>query len=112
VGDAARAIHPMAGQGLNLGLYDVAAVCDLIAQRVREGGDIGNIGPEYGARWSRHSWPMISAMEVLRGVFASDNFWVRGLRKHGMWVGDKATPLQQAVTAFASGNHVGGVLLQ
>eukprot|EP00759_Apiculatamorpha_spiralis_P052957 PhF_6_TR6071/c0_g1_i1/m.8813/K06126/COQ6; ubiquinone biosynthesis monooxygenase Coq6 len=112
VGDASRSIHPLAGQGLNLGLYDVAALVDLIAIEMDSGNDIGLIGSQYTRRWSAHSWPMIGAMEFARTMFASDNFWVRGVRKHGMTFLDSAKPLQRAIQSFASGSHVGGVLFE
>jgi 2-octaprenyl-6-methoxyphenol hydroxylase len=51
VGDAAHVIHPIAGQGLNLGLRDVAALAELVVDARRLGLDIGN--PELLARYQR-----------------------------------------------------------
>jgi 2-octaprenyl-6-methoxyphenol hydroxylase len=51
VGNAAQSLHPVAGQGLNLGLRDVAALADLVACTLRTGGDIG--APEVLGRYAR-----------------------------------------------------------
>ena len=54
IGDAAHSIHPIAGQGLNLGLKDVAALAEVLTQAKRRGEDIGGAGVlDRYARWRR-----------------------------------------------------------
>ena len=54
VGDAAHAVHPIAGQGLNMGLKDVAALAEVLVEAARLGEDIGSEAVlERYARWRR-----------------------------------------------------------
>jgi 2-octaprenyl-6-methoxyphenol hydroxylase len=54
VGDAAHSVHPIAGQGLNLGLKDVAALAEVVVEAMRLGEDIGATGTlDRYARWRR-----------------------------------------------------------
>eukprot|EP00760_Papus_ankaliazontas_P037764 PhM_4_TR8744/c0_g1_i1/m.55705 len=112
VGDAARAVHPMAGQGLNMGLYDVAVLVDEIRRACDVGEDIGDVGEAYYNRWVLHTHPMLAGMEVARNMFSASNFWVRKARRLGMGVVDSVAPVQDVLTYFASGTHVSGVLVE
>nr|AGU68186.1 2-octaprenyl-6-methoxyphenol hydroxylase [Herpetomonas muscarum] len=69
VGDAAHGIHPFAGQGLNLGIYDVCALADVMEKAIRAGQDIGSpaaVGQPYGGEMAAHTGPMIASMEAIK----------------------------------------------
>ncbi|MDR9439968.1 MAG: UbiH/UbiF/VisC/COQ6 family ubiquinone biosynthesis hydroxylase [Halomonas sp.] len=71
VGDAAHVIHPLAGQGLNLGLQDAAALSDRVVSAFQAGQDPGGRGPLSGYARTRRpqTLAMIAAMETFHHVF-------------------------------------------
>nr|AGU68210.1 2-octaprenyl-6-methoxyphenol hydroxylase [Strigomonas galati] len=69
LGDAAHGIHPFAGQGLNLGIYDVCALTDVLEKAIRSGHDIGNtvtVGQVFAGEMLAHTTPMIMGMETIK----------------------------------------------
>ncbi len=69
VGDSAHGIHPMAGQGLNLGLYDVCVLADLLHKALESGSDIGSlvdVGQPLAGAMLAHTGPVIAAMEAIK----------------------------------------------
>lgn len=88
VGDAAHAVHPLAGQGANLGLLDAAALVQTVAAAVQRGEDIGDPGPlgRY-ARWRRaEAAPLTVGMHALQQAFTSPQAWLGALRRQGLGV--------------------------
>jgi ubiquinone biosynthesis UbiH/UbiF/VisC/COQ6 family hydroxylase len=88
VGDAAHAVHPLAGQGANLGLLDAAALVQTIAEAVQRGEDIGDPGPvgRY-ARWRRaEAAPLTFGMHALHQAFSSPQGWLGSLRRQGLGI--------------------------
>ena len=102
VGDAAHVVHPLAGQGLNLGLGDVQALADALAAREpwRTLGDERLL-----RRFARsRAWPVRSMSwltDALVHGFASEHAWVRELRNRGMGLVDRATPAKRWLAAQA-----------
>ena len=87
VGDAAHGVHPIAGQGLNLGLRDVAALAEVLVDAARRGEDIGStlVLERYQA-WRRPDATTLAlGMDGVNRLFATDNPAVAGLlwRGHG-----------------------------
>lgn len=74
IGNAAHTVHPVAGQGFNLGLRDVAALAEVLVSAHRAGADIGDAKPlEHYARWRRRDNQVISNFtNVLIRVFSND----------------------------------------
>jgi 2-octaprenyl-6-methoxyphenol hydroxylase len=105
VGDAAHGIHPIAGQGLNLGFRDVAALAGLLAEAHAAGDDIGGAG--LLLRYQRARRPdnllMLAATDGLDRLFSSDNPVLRLARRVGI-AGVHRTPrLKQAFMRMAMG---------
>ncbi|MDP4529595.1 FAD-dependent monooxygenase [Alkalimonas delamerensis] len=106
VADAAHSIHPLAGQGMNLGLMDVAALAELISEQREQQGAIDC--PRLLARYQRwrksEAQSLILAMETFKRGFAGGALLPKVLRSIGMSLLDKQSKLKQPMMALALGN--------
>ena len=86
VGDAAHGVHPIAGQGLNAGLRDVAALAEVVADAARRGEDVGSAAPlERYQTWRRFDNAALAlATDSFNRLFSNDNALVRAARDIGM----------------------------
>ena len=105
IGDAAHILHPIAGQGLNLALRDVAALTEVIADGARVGLDIGNGDSlDRYERWRRFdSWLSASAFDGLNRLFSNDVTLLRSAREFGLGVVDRLPGLKQMFVTEAAG---------
>jgi 2-octaprenyl-6-methoxyphenol hydroxylase len=105
VGDAAHLVHPIAGQGLNLGLRDVAALTEVVADAARLGLDIGSgVVLERYARWRRTDAAMsAAAFDALNRLFSNDSTLLRTARDAGLQLVDRMPGLKQLIVAEAAG---------
>lgn len=105
VGDAAHGIHPIAGQGLNLGFQDVEALAALVIDAVASGLDPG--APQLLARYQRQRRPanlaMLAATDALDRLFSNDSRAVRLARDLGIAAVHRAAPLKRMFTRQAMG---------
>ncbi len=85
-GDAAHAIHPIAGQGLNLGVRDAAALAEVLAEALRQGEDIGTLPVlRRYQQWRRFdSASLAFATDALNRLFSNDITPLRALRDFGL----------------------------
>ena len=110
IGDAAHVVHPIAGQGLNLGLKDVAALAEVIVEAIRLGLDHGSdeVLGRYQA-WRRLDTAGMAAMtDGLNRLFSNDVAPVRALRDFGLGLVDRAGPIKSALIRTASGVSASG----
>jgi 2-polyprenylphenol 6-hydroxylase len=99
LGDAAHTVHPLAGQGVNLGFRDSR----LLAEMLRDGGDPGEIGrlTAYAARRMEDVASMQFTTGSLKKLFARDDGLTRRLRNLGMSLAGRFDPVNQALTRHA-----------
>lgn len=104
-GDAAHTIHPIAGQGLNIGWRDVAALAEVIVDTLRLGGDPGSmVTLERYERWRRvDNTLMLAATDVLNRLFSNDVAPVRLARGAGLAAVNRMAPLKQLFMRHAMG---------
>ena len=105
VGDAAHVIHPIAGQGLNLGLRDVAALAEAVADAARLGLDPGS--PDVLERYQRWRRFDTAAMGVttdgLNRLFSNSSDALRLLRDVGLGLVERAPALKGLFIREAAG---------
>lgn len=104
-GDAAHGIHPISGQGLNLGFKDVAALAETIVEADRMGEDIGalDVLRRY-ERWRRFDTVRMGiTTDVLNRMFSNDFTPMRVLRDIGLGLVDRLNPLKRYFIREASG---------
>lgn len=108
VGDAGHVIHPLAGQGLNLGLKDAAALAEVLVEARRLGEDIGSAAVlERYVRWRRFDNLAMSAMtDGFDRLFATDNSLIRTVRDAGM-AAVNAVPAARRFFMAEAGGAVG-----
>jgi 2-octaprenyl-6-methoxyphenol hydroxylase len=105
LGDAAHVIHPIAGQGLNMGLRDVAALAESVADAARLGLDVGSPDVmERYARWRRFdTLAMAATTDVLNRLFSNDIDPLRLVRDVGLGLVDRMPALKRFFVGEAAG---------
>lgn len=105
IGDAAHCVHPLAGQGANLGLLDAAALSEVIIEACFNDGDPGTYAVlrKY-ERWRKgENFFMLKVLQGFKMLFESRLASVRFLRNFGMDLTDMAVPLKHAIMRHAMG---------
>ena len=106
IGDAAHAIHPIAGQGLNLGFRDVAALAEVLVEGARLGLDLGD--RQLLDRYQR--WRSLDALSVsfatdsLTRIYGVPGKTASAIRRFGMALVGRISPLRNKLMSEARGN--------
>lgn len=105
-GDAAHGIHPIAGQGLNLGLKDAAALAEVLLDAARLGRDIGALDTlKRYERWRRFdSFALAASTDALNRLFSNDIAPLRHLRDLGLGIVDAFGPARRFFMHHAGGD--------
>ena len=105
VGDAAHVIHPIAGQGLNMGLKDVAALAEVLVDAIRLGLDPGSLAVlERYQRWRRFDTVAMGvATDGLNRLFSNQSDLLRLVRDVGLGMVDRLPALKQLFIREAAG---------
>ncbi|WP_350432620.1 FAD-dependent oxidoreductase [Shewanella sp. H8] len=107
-GDAAHTIHPLAGQGVNLGFLDAASIIDTFTELHDQGKDLG----EYShlralERWRKaDAMEMIATMEGFKRLFAGSNPLKKAMRDIGLTLVDNVAGLKTVFIKQAMGNKM------
>ena len=107
VGDAAHSIHPLAGQGINLGFADADILCEEIIEAFKKGYSIGShrVLKKYEIRRKSINEIMLKAMDGFIGLFGSSNIYIKVLRNLGLNIFNKISFMKVFFINHASGSH-------
>jgi 2-octaprenylphenol hydroxylase len=105
IGDAAHTIHPLAGQGVNLGFMDAAAISDLLIERFQAGLPLGDESSlrRYQRERQQANIQMSAAMEGFKQLFGRQTPLLKTLRGVGMNLLNRLDPLKQHIVVRAMG---------
>ncbi len=105
VGDAAHTIHPLAGQGVNLGLLDVAVLAEEVIRATRAGDSAGSLLNlrRYQRRRKGDNLLMMAAMDGFKRLFEQEALPLRWLRNAGMRSVGRALPVKRQLIKHAMG---------
>lgn len=105
IGDAAHTIHPLAGQGINLGLLDAACLAEVVARAAKKSRDIGYIDTlRRYERWRKgHNAMMIATMEGFKRLFAAQASSVVSVRAAGLNAVNKSNLIKNIFIRRAMG---------
>lgn len=104
-GDAAHTVHPLAGQGVNIGLLDAAALAEVVLKAHYAGRDIGadQVLARY-ERWRRfENSVMIQSLDGIHRVFSPQPGWLQQIRSMGLNAVNRVTPVKNRVMHHAMG---------
>lgn len=109
VGDAAHVVHPLAGQGVNLGLLDAASLAEIILEAIKSKADFSASSclRRY-ERWRRaDNIALLTGVDILKQIFASDNVSIKTMRSVGLALTRRLGLLRNIFTRYAVGHREG-----
>jgi 2-octaprenylphenol hydroxylase len=105
IGDAAHGVHPLAGQGVNLGFMDAAALAQTLGEGLEGGADPGDAAPlRRYERWRKaENLPAMALMDGLKRLFSNDDPVLSWVRRSGLALADRSGPLKRSLIEHAMG---------
>jgi len=105
VGDAAHMINPLAGQGVNIGLLDAAALAEVLVEANRQGLELDSLAvlKRYEAMRRNENLKMMTVMDVFYRVFSNQMLPVKILRNLGLGLAERIAPAKNKVMRSAMG---------
>jgi len=105
IGDAAHVVHPLGGQGLNLGLRDAELLADALSAACELGQDIGSVNAlkPYARASVAANVPMMAALDGLQKLFSVDAYPVAFARSIGLATINATGPLRRQIAFYAMG---------
>ncbi len=105
IGDAAHGMHPIAGQGVNLGFRDVEVLAELINKQYSLGLDIGgeDLLANYASLRNFDNVTMLAITDLLNRLFSNNIIPIRAMRDIGLWTVGKLPPLKKMFMRHAMG---------
>jgi 3-demethoxyubiquinol 3-hydroxylase len=105
VGDAAHMINPLAGQGVNIGFMDAAALAEVIVAAAKGGRDFGSLAVlrSYEKQRRPENLLMMTAMDMFYRVFSNEHLPLKIFRNLGLGLADKLGPAKKLVMQYAMG---------
>jgi 2-polyprenylphenol 6-hydroxylase len=107
IGDAAHTLHPLAGQGVNLGLLDAVSIVDVIAEALKKNRDFASYSTlRRYERWRKgDNTAMLVFVEAIKMLFASETKPVKHLRNAGLNLTNQLTFVKNFFVSYAAGNR-------
>jgi len=104
IGDSAHRIHPLAGQGVNIGWFDAQSLTNCLELACREGGDFGSqcYLKNYDSQTQKHNTPLILAIDLLNQLYSTDFKPFILARSFGLDFVEKSLPLKDLIVQRAS----------
>ncbi|KAN0015842.1 hypothetical protein ACTFIU_005789 [Dictyostelium citrinum] len=108
IGDASHLVHPMAGQGVNLGMADVKTLSKIIEQSVQSGYDIGDsmMLKRFEEVRKPENLKMLLSIDTLFNLFTNNSIFVTGLRNFGMSLLNNISPLKDLIIGVSKGESI------
>lgn len=105
LGDAAHVVHPLAGQGVNLGFADAECLGKILIETFKQGREMGALAPlrRYERARKGHNVSMIATMEAFKRLFGTNNTLLTTIRNWGLNATHRATPIKNQIIRKAMG---------
>uniref|UniRef100_A0A9L0IEV4 Coenzyme Q6, monooxygenase n=1 Tax=Equus asinus TaxID=9793 RepID=A0A9L0IEV4_EQUAS len=104
IGDAAHRVHPLAGQGVNMGFGDISSLVHHLSTAAFNGKDLGSMShlTGYETDRQRHNTALLAATDVLKRLYSTSATPLVLLRTWGLQATNAVSPLKEQIMAFAS----------